>query len=214
MIHSLGSKSTINPKDMLLTQANQTDSNRKTYFLYDKICIQNHTLKWRGSLFLTTSTTVVSFSTVAPAVAEGNGIKLSKPFSFLGFDDTLWWRDFVSNCVIAVRVCHVLQPEVAHFGSLYWADAKRNSLRILGTTVTLGHMLNGINCTAMQNKVWELSNIGCILVIYSIFASIGCPIRCIPYGCIQSHWLCGEISSHWFCSNNFPDRNIIHEKSA
>ena len=210
MIHCLGSKSTINPKDILLTQANQTDSKIKIYFLYDKICIQNHTLKWRGSLFLATSTTVVSFSTVAPAIAKRDGIKFSKPFSFLGFDDTLWWRDFVSNSVITVRVCHVLQPEVTHFGSLYGSNARRNCLRILGTTVTLGHMLNGINSTTMQDKVWELSNKGCILVIYSIFASIGGPIRCIPYGGIQSHWLWGEISSHRFCSLNFPNRNIIH----
>ena len=77
---------------------------------------------------------VVSFTTVAPAIAERYGIKFSKPFSFLVADDTLRWRDFVSNSVIAVRICHVPQPEVSHFGYLYLGDT-RGLIAGIGTQV-------------------------------------------------------------------------------
>ena len=169
-------------------------------------------LKW-SSLCLASSAVVVPFSMVAPAVTEGDGIKFSESFSILRIDHTLRWRDLVSDSIIAIRVCHVLLSEILHFDSLFWCDTRENCLRTL-SIVTHRYMLNGINCTTMQDKIWELSNIGCILVIYFVFASIGSPIRCIPYGGIQSHWLWGEISSHRFCSLNFSDRNIIYIKSA
>ena len=106
----------------------------------------------------------------------------------------------------------MLLSETLHFDSLCWCNTRTNGFTTL-IIVTLGHLLNWIHCTPMQHKVREFGNIGCILVVHPVFPSIGSPIRCIPYCCIQCHWLRGEISSHRFCSSHFSDRNIVHIKS-
>lgn len=61
---------------------------------------------------------VVMFAMVAPLFAKDDRISNSESFGFLRINHTLRRRNFVSNLVVAIGVCHVLHPEALHFGSL------------------------------------------------------------------------------------------------
>lgn len=75
-------------------------------------------------------------------------------------------------------------------------------------------MLNGINCAAVKYKIRELSDIGGVFVIYSVFAPICSPIGPIPYCGIQSHWLSREVTTQGFCSLELPNGNIVYIEST
>jgi hypothetical protein len=146
-------------------------------------------------LGLAYSAMVVSLPMVATPVPKCNRVKGLESLCFLGNNHTLGWGNFVPNSIIAIRICHVLLSKTLHFNSLNRCDASRNCFRTF-SIVTLCYMFNGINCAAVKDKIGESSNVGCIFVIYSVFTSIGSPIRPIPYCGIQSHWLSREVTTH------------------
>lgn len=155
---------------------------------------------------------VVSFTMVASAISKCNRVKCPESLCFLGINHTLRWGNFVPNVIIAIRICHVLLSNTLHFNSLHPCDTSRYSFRTF-SIVTPCHMFNGINCTAVKDKIGEFRNVGGIFVVYSVFASIGSPIRTIPYCGIQSHWLRGEVTTHRFCSLKLSNGNIVYIKS-
>lgn len=142
-----------------------------------------------------------------------NRIKPLESFSFLWNNHAFWRRNFVSNVIIAIGVSHVFLPEIIHFYFLQGCDTRRNRFGVL-SGVTFWKVFNWINCTAMENKIRELCYVRGILVIYSVLASIGSPIRSIPYSGIQWHWFRREITTHRLCPLYLSNGNIVNIKSA
>lgn len=155
----------------------------------------------------------VMLGTVVPAISKCDGVKSPEMLSFSWVDHALRWWDFVPSPVIAVRISHVLLPEKLHLRPLSGTDALGDSL-MSWDIITARLVLNRVNCTAVQDEIRELGNVGGILVVHSVFSAICGPIRGIPDCGIQRHRFRGELASHGLCSLNFSDGYIVHIKST
>lgn len=156
---------------------------------------------------------VMSFTMVASGSTKRDRIKSLESFRFIEINCALRRRSPVPGSIIAVGVLHVLLSELLHFSPLFLCDASRNGPR-LWCIVTFGELLNRIDGTAMENKVWESCHVRGILVTNPVSTTISGPIRPVPYCCIQSHWFRREGPTHCLSFLDLSNRNIVHIKAA
>lgn len=166
------------------------------------------------SIPTTSAAVTVSSAMVAGDSTKPHRVESSELLGLFSVEGTFWWRDLVSGTIIAIRVLHVLPPEVHHFSPLLGCDAGGDGGSFWGGFTLGWRQLNRIDCTAMEDKVGELCDKGSIFVIHFIFSPSCSPARSIPYCGIQRHWLWREVSTHWFCSLDFSNGDIIYIKAA